>query len=70
MMIIGVDPFNRETIADRLVVGAIPETTENRRQANLFIDWLNELHCSDFGGTFYRLVADDYRLSRGMEDLI
>jgi hypothetical protein len=70
-MIIGVDNLNRETVADKSVVNCIPNTIENVGKAEQFVEWLNSLgHCDDYGGTYYRIVNGDYRLSRGMEDLI
>lgn len=70
MKIIGTDNLNRDAIADRLVVGGIPESDENRTKAQSFCDWLNTLHANHFGGTWYIIVPDGYRLSQGMEDLI
>ncbi|RWX70455.1 hypothetical protein EN780_03410 [Mesorhizobium sp. M4B.F.Ca.ET.089.01.1.1] len=70
MQIVSVDNLNRESVADRLVVGSIPNTDQHRAKAQQFCDWLNTFTCHGHGGRFNRLLPDDYRLSRGMEDLI
>ncbi|ESX17894.1 hypothetical protein X766_16005 [Mesorhizobium sp. LSJC255A00] len=70
MMIITTDALNREHIADRMVVGGIPDTPENLDKAQEFCDWANTFSCSDHGGSFYQIVENGHRLSRGMEDLI
>lgn len=71
MKIIAADNLAREIKADRLVVGAIPNTDEHKAKATEFVTWLNNLgHASNYGGVWYELVTDDYRLSRGMEDLV
>jgi len=61
MKIIGVDNLNRDEIADLLVCENI-----NEFYGKLIIDFLNQ----EEGYYFYRLVEDDHRLSRGMEDLV
>lgn len=68
LKIIGVDNLARDTVADRLVAINIPDV--ERPKAEEFCDWLNQFSCYDHGGTFHRVVADDYRLSLGMEDLV
>ena len=67
MKIIGIDNLNRETIADKLWLDSILNTEVHFAQR--VCDKLNE-RLGDGGGTFYKIVADDYYLSRGMEDLI
>lgn len=70
MKIVAVDNLNRESVADRLLSGGIPNTDHHRSKAQEFCDWLNTFSCDNYGGRFHRLLPDDYRLSRGMEDLI
>lgn len=66
--IIGTDNLNRETVADNLLISHIPD--EEQAKAKQFCDWLNTFTCYDHGGRYYRVVENDYRLSRGMEDLV
>ena len=64
MKIIWCDGFARESVADRLVA-----TIEgNADEAALMLQGL--LDAIRWEGDWYRLVDDDYRLSRGMEDLV
>lgn len=67
MKIIGADNLARETVADRLIC-TFPEREQAKAQE--FCDWLNSFHCDVHGGTFHKIVANDYRLSRGMADLV
>lgn len=70
MKIIGVDNLNREHIADKHVAW-FPDTHEHRIKADEFCDWLNSFSCDDnSGGTYYRVVDNEHRLSRGMADLV
>lgn len=68
MKIIGVDNLARETVADRLLIAWFPSRAKEQAQAAC--DALNKFSCNDNGGTFYQIVEDDYRLSKGMEDLV
>lgn len=70
MKIIGSDNFARETVADSLLLHHFPNTEEHKKKAEEFCEWLNSFSCDSYGGVFYRVVDDDYRLSRGMEDLV
>jgi hypothetical protein len=70
MMIIAVDNLNREEIADDLLVAGLPDNDQVRAKAQEFCDWLNQYTCDDYGGRFHRIVPNDYRLSRGMADLV
>ena len=64
LKIIAVDNFNRETVADFLVCENV-----NQSYGERIVKFLND--APDRGDAWwYRLVADDHRLSRGMEDLI
>lgn len=65
MKIIGVDNLARESVADVLVAENVSEF-----YAETMVDALNKRFCHDYGGLFFKLVPDDYRLSRGMEDLV
>ena len=67
MKIIGVDNLNRESIADFLWLDSIDQ--KDIELATRVCNKLNE-KLGDSAGTFYRLVDDNYRLSRGMKDLI
>jgi hypothetical protein len=68
LKIIGVDNFNRDTVADELLVERIPD--EKKAEAEGVCKWLNEFSCDDHGGTFYMVVDQERRLSRGMLDLV
>lgn len=68
MKIVLVDNFARETVADQLVLSGVPE--KERDKAEDFCDWVNTFTCHGNGGMFCTIQPDDYRLSRGMEDLV
>ena len=63
--IIATDNFDRETIADRLICDNI----SSEDLGSLMVDALNGMG-DDTDLWFYKLVPHDYRLSRGMEDLV
>lgn len=65
MKIIACDNFARETVADRLVASNII----NEQEANLMLAALLST-CTDNTPTWYRLEPDDYKLWRGMEELV
>lgn len=65
MKIIRCDNFARENQPEHLVA----ENIENEREAKVMLEALQAM-CTDNGPNWYRLVEDDYRLSRGMADLI
>lgn len=65
MKIIAVDNFNRETVADRLVCSGIKYEPEGKMMLEAL-----QASCSSGGSTWYKLVEDDYRLSRGMADIV
>lgn len=60
-----VDNFNREHIADVLVEDNLDEKEANER-ANKY----NDEHRNSNWNWFAKAVSDDYKLWRGMEDLI
>lgn len=64
MIIICVDNYGRETIADRLVLDNLSE-----EEAKQMVTSLNNDHGRD-DSNFYRMELDDYVLWRGMEELI
>jgi hypothetical protein len=67
MKIIGTDNFNRDSVADFLVA----ENIKNEDFGKVMVEALNKKYCRrDDSPYYYRLVADDYRLSRGMADLV
>lgn len=65
MKLIRCDNFNRDSEPDHLVA----ENIQNRDEACVMLNSLQET-CTTNGPWWYRLVPDDYRLSRGLEDLI
>jgi hypothetical protein len=67
MKIVGVDNLNREEVADTLWLDNIkPEDSD---LAQRVCDRLNR-NLGNYSGFFYVLKPDDYRLSRGMADLV
>lgn len=68
MKIIGRDNLARETVADKLLLAWFPKQAVKHAQDAC--DALNKFTCDDNGGTHCVIVEDDYRLSRGMEDLV
>lgn len=67
MKIIGGDNFCRDNVADYLVA----ENISDGAMAKIMCDALNAKLCKgDDAPTHYRVVPDDYRLSRGMADLV
>lgn len=67
MKIIGTDNYARETIADFLVA----ENIKNKEFAELMCKALNEKYCNnDYAITFYKVVEDDFKLSKGMADFV
>ena len=65
LKIIWTDNFNNETVADRLVASGI----KHRAEGEAMLKGLRDT-CTESGPNWYNLVEDDYRLSRGMEDLV
>lgn len=65
MKIIGIDNFGRENVADILVAENVPE---------YYAKELHEFVSKTFGGEYanyyYELKPDDYKLWRGMEELV
>lgn len=67
MKIIAMDNFARESVADFLVADGIT----NAELGKIMVDALNAKLCNHpFSPYFYKLVADDFRLSRGTEDFV
>lgn len=67
MKIVAVDNFARESVADLLVA----ENITNHSYAEVMAKALNDKYCiGDMSPRFYQVMDDDYRLSRGMEDLV
>lgn len=63
MKVIGTDNYDRDGIPDVLVAeNMTPEEAEAKA------DRMNVE--SGYRDTYYKAVPDDYRLSRGMEDLV
>jgi hypothetical protein len=62
MKIVLVDGFNRDSVADTLIAENV-----NPQYGELIIKLLNQQASES---DYYVLKSDDYKLSRGMEDLI
>ena len=62
MKIVLVDGFNRDYVADTLIAENV-----NPQYGELIIKLLNQQASES---DYYVLKSDDYKLSRGMEDLI
>lgn len=65
MKIIWTDGFNRESVADKLVAENVRE-----HEGKIMIKALESACKGGDESDWYMLVPDDYRLSRGMEDLV
>ena len=65
MKIVAVDNFDRESRAERLVASNI----ENEEELQLMLLALQDT-CSNDGPIWYRAFPNDYRLWRGMADLV
>jgi hypothetical protein len=63
--IIWVDGFGRESVPERLVA----ENISNKREADIMLAALTE-SCSGDESQWYRIVENDRKLWRGMEELI
>lgn len=70
MMIVGKDNLARETVRDSLLIAGIPDTAENEHMSQSFCDWLNGFTAHDNGGIYYSVQKNDYKLWRGMEELV
>ena len=66
MKIVGMDNYNRESIADKLH----SEGYKTKEEAQAICDQLNAGDEGNRDGYYYQVVGDDYRLWRGMEDLV
>lgn len=66
MKIIAVDTYKRKIVADVLVAENI-----NERFGGIIVEFLNsgESVYTPYS-SFFKLVADDYKLWRGMEELV
>lgn len=62
MKIVLIDSYNRESVADRLIAENV-----NEAFGELIVKLLNKQASSE---DYFVLKPDDYRLSRGMEDLV
>lgn len=69
MKIIGVDNLARDHVADILWLEGLPNTEEVKLCLKQVCGRLNR-DLGDGGGTYYKVVEDEYKLSRGMEDLV
>lgn len=64
MKIIGKDNYNRENVADVLIAENV-----DPQKLDVLVDTLN-FKFSEYTDYYYMAVKDDYRLWRGMEDLV
>jgi hypothetical protein len=69
MKIIGTDNHDRERVADILWLDGISNDPISVALAKRVCDRLNR-NLGDHVGTWYHLVEDEVRLSRGMADLV
>ena len=63
MKLIQIDGYQRDTVADVLLVSGL-----DREEGSIVLEAFIEAWGSD--SIWFCLVGDDYRLSRGMEDLV
>jgi glycine/serine hydroxymethyltransferase len=67
MKIVAVDNFDNEAVADVLVA----ENITNESYAEVMAKALNDKYsASDHAARYYEVKEDNYRLRRGMEDLV
>lgn len=66
MKIICVDNFARETVADTLVAEGIT----SKEYAECMLNALIAKYSYDSSPYWYRIVEDDYRLWKGMEEFV
>ena len=67
MKIVAVDNYASEAIADVLVA----ENITNKSYAEVMCKALNDRYCNnDYAARHYLVKEDEYKLSRGMEDLV
>jgi len=64
MKVIGVSNFNNESVADLLVCDNVTEYF-----GDIIVDHLNEITSED-DTYYYKMVENDHKLWRGMEELI
>jgi hypothetical protein len=64
MKIVMVDNYNRDSVADVLIAENV-----NENYAQKIVEFLNEKE-GENSTNWFSLKPDDYRLSRGMEDLV
>jgi hypothetical protein len=65
MKIVAIDNLAREWVADTLIAENVDQV-----YAQFLVDCLNEEYSGEMSNIWYVVKEDDYRLSRGMEDLI
>lgn len=63
MKIICKDNYDRESVADRLVA----ESITSHQEADFMLAALKSIASRD---DYYQIVPDDYKLWRGMEELV
>lgn len=67
MKIISVDNFARENVRDDLVA----ENIRSKEFAAVMCKALNDKFCNhDYADRFYKVVEDDHKLWRGVEELV
>ncbi len=65
MKLVAIDNYDREEVADTLIAENVSE-----RDAQVMADAWNARYSGDCADTYCVVKGDDYRLSKGMEDLI
>jgi hypothetical protein len=68
--IIGTDNLNRESVADILIEDGLKSHAEAKEKCDAMNAESGIMNGPAVSGTWYTVVAHDYRLSRGMEDLV
>jgi hypothetical protein len=67
MKIVATDNFGREAVAEFMVA----ENIRDENYANIMCEALNKKYCDHDGAiTHYKVMPDDYKLWRGMEELV
>ncbi|RXZ78039.1 hypothetical protein EBB07_28700 [Paenibacillaceae bacterium] len=65
MKIIKTDNYDRDSVADILIAENI-----NTYYGEKMVDLLNDKFSGEGSSDFYKLVEDNYKLWRGMEELV
>jgi hypothetical protein len=66
MKIVATSNYSDEAYAESVVA----ENIKVEPMAKIMCQALNDKYCNEYSYTFYQVKPDDYRLWRGMEDLV